>query len=68
MRWRLLAQCLYASMFDLTIVGSKMYGAFPANASNPNGYIFSTNLDGSNCQTIYSFTGTGPDGSLRLAA
>jgi uncharacterized repeat protein (TIGR03803 family) len=57
---------LYTATFDLTIAGSKLYGTVPTGSSFPNnlnGSIFSMNLDGSNLQTLYSFSGTGPDGA-----
>ena len=40
-----------------------MYGTSSGNAANPFGDVFSMNLDGSNIQTLYSFSGTGPDGA-----
>ncbi|HEY1601405.1 MAG TPA: choice-of-anchor tandem repeat GloVer-containing protein [Pirellulales bacterium] len=57
---------LFAATFNLTIAGSNFYGVAPAGLSfpgNANGALFSMNLDGSNIQSLYSFSGTGPDGA-----
>ncbi len=47
----------------LTLVGSELYGVTQTGGSTANGTVFSMNLDGSNFQTRYGFTG-GSDGAV----
>ncbi len=44
---------------NLTLIGSTLYGMTTAGGAYGNGAIFSINTDGSDFQTLLSFTGTG---------
>ncbi len=55
---------LFAAINDYTIVGSHIYGVEKQGGVSGYGDIFSMNLDGTNQQMLYSFTGTGPDGAF----
>ncbi len=47
----------------LTLVGSTLFGTTPGGGGDYDGTIYSMNADGSDYQLLYSFTGTGSDGS-----
>ena len=71
-RWQRLSDPVFVHRFGhrrrepyagLTLVGNTLYGTTWYGGADGDGTIFSIDTDGSGYQILYSFTGTGTDGS-----